>query len=51
MYMTQETNIELIENPVILNSALIKCKECKQLVPKTMTCIYCGEPILFTRPL
>jgi rRNA maturation endonuclease Nob1 len=31
-------------------SALTICENCKHLVPKTMLCLYCGEPILFKMP-
>lgn len=32
------------------SDALTVCKGCGHLVPKTMLCLYCGEPILFKKP-
>jgi rRNA maturation endonuclease Nob1 len=33
-----------------LHEALLVCKSCRHVVPKTMVCIYCGSPILFIEP-
>jgi uncharacterized OB-fold protein len=33
-----------------LHEALMVCKSCRHVVPKTMVCIYCGAPILFIKP-
>ena len=33
-----------------LDDALIKCKNCDHIVPKTMLCLYCGAPILYKHP-
>jgi len=52
--MTQETVIEVEMAPVdyrdIENEALVVCRNCGHLVPKTMMCLYCGAPILFKKP-
>ena len=48
--MAQEVVVELAETSIILNDALTLCGECSKIVPKTMTCIYCGTPILFQKP-
>lgn len=32
------------------SEALIVCRRCGHLVPKTMMCLYCGAPILFRKP-
>ncbi|MCW3992799.1 MAG: hypothetical protein NWE79_08815 [Candidatus Bathyarchaeota archaeon] len=30
--------------------ALVICRGCGKLVPRTMMCLYCGAPILFRKP-
>jgi len=30
--------------------AVVVCKNCGHLVPRTMMCLYCGAPILFKKP-
>ena len=29
---------------------LVVCEKCKQLVPNTQFCIWCGAPILYKKP-
>jgi rRNA maturation endonuclease Nob1 len=50
--MAQETILESLDEPSgkVMNDALVVCESCKQLVPRTMVCLYCGAPILFKRP-
>jgi DNA-directed RNA polymerase subunit RPC12/RpoP len=52
--MTQETVIEVeiasVDYGDIENEALVVCRSCGHLVPKTMMCLYCGAPILFKKP-
>jgi hypothetical protein len=45
--MAQETIIETqINDPSEnLHNALIHCKNCKHIVPKTIICLYCGAKI------
>jgi len=31
------------------NDALTVCKKCGKLVPRTMMCLYCGNPILYRK--
>ena len=31
-------------------NALVVCRACGTLVPRTMMCLYCGAPILFRKP-
>jgi len=47
--MTQQTLLkQRQENEVKkVNDALVICKSCGHLVPKTNICLYCGSPILF----
>jgi len=50
--MAQET---VIEHPPEtpreeIHEALLVCSGCSHIVPRTMVCIYCGKPILFTQP-
>ena len=33
-----------------LHEALMVCKHCSKIVPKTMLCLYCGAPILYRKP-
>ena len=30
--------------------ALVVCRACGKLVPRTMICLYCGAPILLRKP-
>ncbi len=52
--MTQETAMEFetatIDHRDAENEALVICRSCGHLVPKTMMCLYCGAPILFKKP-
>jgi uncharacterized OB-fold protein len=50
MKMTQEYILKAKDTEKEEKSALTICKNCKHLVPKTMLCLYCGEPILFKMP-
>ncbi|MGD0805290.1 MAG: hypothetical protein ABSA11_14625 [Candidatus Bathyarchaeia archaeon] len=31
------------------DSALVVCKACRKLVPRTNLCLYCGSPILYRK--
>jgi len=44
--LQQQTEINIEE----VDEALILCKSCGHVVPKTMVCLYCGAPILFKEP-
>ncbi|MBC8498176.1 hypothetical protein ISS40_06280 [Candidatus Bathyarchaeota archaeon] len=50
--MTQEAVVEHQPEPPTeeVHEALMVCSGCSHIVPKTMVCIYCGNPILFTQP-
>ena len=47
--MVQQTTIDA-EPREKDDSALVLCKKCKHLVPRTMLCLYCGSPIEFKMP-
>jgi len=50
--MAQQTilDFETSKQDERMSDALTVCKGCGHLVPKTMLCLYCGEPILFKKP-
>ena len=50
--MVQEAVVDLIEEISAdeVDEALVVCRSCEHLVPKTMICLYCGAPILFRKP-
>jgi len=50
--LAQEAVLEqTVEQPTEdVNDALVVCKSCDHLVPKTMVCLYCGAHILFRKP-
>ncbi|MCW4050544.1 MAG: hypothetical protein NWE89_12500 [Candidatus Bathyarchaeota archaeon] len=49
--MAQKLMLEMpVETTVEDDGALTICKKCEHLVPKTMLCLWCGEPILFKMP-
>jgi len=52
--MAQETVMDVKTAPSehrdVENHALVVCRSCGHLVPRTMMCLYCGAPILFKMP-
>jgi len=52
--MAQEAAVDVgvapMERPAQENGALVVCRNCGHLVPRTMMCLYCGAPILFKKP-
>ena len=54
MDMAQELTCETIVTPSEedreVPEALIVCRGCGHLVPKTMLCLWCGSPIMFRMP-
>ena len=39
----------IIQEHIPKNDALTVCKKCGKLVPRTMMCLYCGNPILYKK--
>jgi len=52
--MAQEAAVDVgvapMERLAQENGALVVCRNCGHLVPRTMMCLYCGAPILFKKP-
>ena len=48
--MAQEYVVIHEPAPEKLHEALMVCKNCSKIVPRTMLCLYCGDPILYRAP-
>jgi rRNA maturation endonuclease Nob1 len=48
--MSQELLIGISKIKEVEDDAIMICKNCEKLVPKTMLCIYCGGHLLYKRP-